>query len=191
MWRVSGHSTKNLTFLEESGEDSVEPGLSVRPREKCHCSKKKRDGFFLGSVEKRGMVKGSIRLERKYNFTPIASFFTCKVKNIKHWKPCSPQKLPCMVFTFGGLSGLPLNFEIRRSALSCIPGMWMGPGSVRCSGFHSCRGSSIETWCWVGVANGWLPWFYVRKSLVCSIQMPLYSHSNHYLFKKFQIQTKD
>lgn len=51
-----------------------------------------------------------------------------------------------MVFTFGALSGLPLNLEIRRSALSCIPGMWIGPGSVRCSGLHSCQGSTIETW---------------------------------------------
>lgn len=49
-----------------------------------------------------------------------------------------------MVFTFGGFLGLPLNFEIRRSALSCIPGMWMGSGSVWCNGFNSCQGSSDE-----------------------------------------------
>lgn len=54
-WCVSlSPQQHNLTFLEDSGEDSGEPGLSVRPWDKCHCSKKKWDGFFLGSREKRG-----------------------------------------------------------------------------------------------------------------------------------------
>ncbi len=48
---------QNLTFLAESGEDSGEPELSARPWDDLHCSKKKWDGFFLGSGEKRGMVE--------------------------------------------------------------------------------------------------------------------------------------
>lgn len=50
-----------------------------------------------------------------------------------------------MVITFGGLSGLPLNLETRRSALSCILGMCMGPGSVRCSGIRSCQRRPFQT----------------------------------------------
>lgn len=55
------------------------------------------------------------------------------------------KKHPCVVITFGGLSGLPLNLEMRRSALSCILGMCMGPGSVRCSGIRSCQWRSFQT----------------------------------------------
>lgn len=56
-----------------------------------------------------------------------------------------PQKCPCLVITFGGLSGLPLKRETRRSALSCILGMCMGPGSASCSGVQSCQWSSIKS----------------------------------------------
>lgn len=48
-----------LTFLEESGQESGEPGLSarVRPLAKYHCSKKKRGGFSLGSGEREMVLR--------------------------------------------------------------------------------------------------------------------------------------
>lgn len=58
-----------------------------------------------------------------------------KKKTIKN----NPIKCPRLVITFGGLSGLPLNLETRRSALSCMLGMCMGPASASCSGIHSCQ----------------------------------------------------
>lgn len=74
------------------------------------------------------------------------------------------KKHPCVVITFGGLSALPLNLEMRRSALSCILGMCMGPGSVRCSGIRSCQWRSFQT-CrfWVQLRKTKAPGCVLRK----------------------------
>lgn len=45
---------RRLTFLEESGEESGEPGL--KPLDMYHCSKKKREGLFFGFREKLEMI---------------------------------------------------------------------------------------------------------------------------------------
>lgn len=49
------YTTLTLTFLKEWGEDRGGSGLSVRPRDNFHCSKKNLDGFFLGSRGERGI----------------------------------------------------------------------------------------------------------------------------------------
>ena len=176
-----------LTFLGKSGEDRGET-LGRRPRERYHCSTKKRDGLFLGfTVTQRGRegereterqrkterererddtvetrvvtyhakgmedlrrasglsfkIKHTYRRQRnsrcRETFTMFTSlrardkiYYLSRLYLIRYVPTILPDSFahktryqtahPCKVvqFTLGGFLGLPLNLEIRQSALS-------------------------------------------------------------------------
>lgn len=77
--------------------------------------------FLRLKREKKDILKEEVNLQRTCGFSERRK-----------------QASPCMRITFGGRSLLPLNLEMRHSALSRMLGMWMGSGSLKCSGIHSC-----------------------------------------------------